>query len=119
MAINFGKPTKPNQYFHSSFKKDRNNPEWISKPLSKPIEIEGYEDVDISIIKETKADGTYWRISENYTGFRLYVSIFPETKADAIENLKADMRIKKISKAKMLKLIQANIDKWGYSPRYT
>jgi hypothetical protein len=109
-----------NKYYLSSFlkSKKRKKVEWILEPLGKPVALEGLDGIDTFILKETKPDGSYWRISEAYTGFRLYYSAIPETKSDAMYNVLADMRIKKITKKKLENLINAKIALYGLSPRY-
>lgn len=109
-----------NKFYLGSFLKSKSlkKIEFVHEPLAKPIELSGYEGIDLWILKEIKPDGSYWRISESYTGFRVYYSFEPESKSEAIQNVLADMNCKKITKKKLINLISSNIPKWGLSPRF-
>jgi len=119
MSLTKLKPTNKNYYLSSFLKsKSRKKVQWVVEPLAKPVALEGFEGYDIFILKESKTDGAYWRITEAYSGFRLYMSSEPESKADALHNVLADMRIKKINKKKLENLINTKVAIYGLSPRY-
>jgi len=109
-----------NEFYFSSFKNGIDKkPEWVHEPLAQPIKIPTLENVDLFLIEEGNGNGLkYWNISEGYAGFRLYKSYDPETKQDAINNLLADMAIKKITAVRVKELINKNVQKYGLSPRY-
>lgn len=108
---------KINKYYILSFLKEKKG-KWVSESLGKKITIPTLEKFDIFIVKVSKNKGLYWRISESYTGFRLYKSDFPESQKEAISNLLTDMKIKKIDESKFVNLINKNIKTYGLSPRY-
>lgn len=109
-----------NKYYLGSF---TNYPsfdsiEYVVEDRALPIVINGFEDIDMWILKENRDGGSYWRISESYCGFGLYYSTEPETKMTAIKNLLNDMSNKNITLDVLKKMINKNVKKWGLSPRY-
>lgn len=91
---------------------------WDYEPRAKAILLEDYEDIDFFIFKFEENKRIYWNITDAYTGSKIYASKLPETKKDAIENAIADMKIKKVTKEKLIKLIVDRINKYSLSPRY-